>query len=317
MLSATDFEEFGDSILTESGGAAEEIAKKLIEERDVEKKIFGDFRDSLSAAVASGGEDQAQRLIIVVDELDRCRPDFALEVIETAKHLYNVPGVCFIFGLNKSQFESAMRGRYGLEFDAQTYLQKFFEFEVPLEIPAYGKNSGVQRYVRHLFPDVSAFSDESCYEDFIEYFVVLGNKFDMSFRALERARSQFLLYTKYRAGLRRFECYFLLGLAVLKVTHPKLFRSIISSTSEIHEMRNLLIDRAFSPSGRHEWKMFTASLAIISIERPSDLSTLPEDTYDAVSSIERLFLLHNVKLVNSNYFDAFSRLAQNNIEISE
>jgi hypothetical protein len=168
---------------------------------------------------------------------------------------------------------------------------------VTLEIPAYGKNSGVQRYVRHLFPDVSAFSDESCYEDFIEYFVVLGNKFDMSFRALERARSQFLLYTKYRAGLRRFECYFLLGLAVLKVTHPKLFRSIISSTSEIHEMRNLLIDRAFSPSGRHEWKMFTASLAIISIERPSDLSTLPEDTYDAVSSIERLFLLHNVKLV--------------------
>ena len=44
-----------------------------------------------------------QRLVVVLDELDRCRPDFALAILEMVKHVFDVDNVFFILVANRTQ----------------------------------------------------------------------------------------------------------------------------------------------------------------------------------------------------------------------
>ncbi|WP_417256919.1 KAP family P-loop NTPase fold protein [Celeribacter halophilus] len=66
-----------------------------------------------------------QKLVIVVDELDRCRPDYALNLLEVIKHFFNVKNVHFVLGVNLTELENSVRARYGAGVNAGLYLQKF------------------------------------------------------------------------------------------------------------------------------------------------------------------------------------------------
>lgn len=76
-------------------------------------------------------------ITIFIDELDRCRPDFAVQMLETVKHIFNVEGVQFVFITNTRQLRAAINHRYGQQVDAQRYLDKFlkFSFRLPDYIP--------------------------------------------------------------------------------------------------------------------------------------------------------------------------------------
>lgn len=74
-------------------------------------------------------------LFVFVDELDRCRPDYAIRLLEGIKHLFNARGVCFVVSTNLQQLSSAVKAVYGQEFNAYRYLKKFFNFEYTLPPP--------------------------------------------------------------------------------------------------------------------------------------------------------------------------------------
>lgn len=73
-----------------------------------------------------------QKLIIVVDELDRCRPDFALRTLEVIKHFFQVPNVHFVLGVNLMALENSIKSTYGSGINAQKYLEKFITVQVKL-----------------------------------------------------------------------------------------------------------------------------------------------------------------------------------------
>ena len=72
---------------------------------------------------------------VLVDELDRCRPTYAISLLERAKHLFEVNDVVFIVATDTKQLSSAIRAVYGQEFDSPRYLGRFFdrtyEFDTP------------------------------------------------------------------------------------------------------------------------------------------------------------------------------------------
>lgn len=81
-------------------------------------------------------------LYFYVDELDRCRPDYAIKLLEGVKHLFNAQGICFVFSTNLSQLSASARAVYGQGFDAERYLKRFFSFQFLLPEPdhlAYSK----------------------------------------------------------------------------------------------------------------------------------------------------------------------------------
>lgn len=63
---------------------------------------------------------------ILIDELDRCRPSYAVEMLETIKHIFDIPRVVFVLATDTEQLQHAVKVIYGSEFDAYTYLSRFF-----------------------------------------------------------------------------------------------------------------------------------------------------------------------------------------------
>lgn len=66
-------------------------------------------------------------LIILIDELDRCRPTYAIEMIEVVKHFFTTRNVVFIIATDTNQLCSSIKSVYGQDFDARIYLKRFFD----------------------------------------------------------------------------------------------------------------------------------------------------------------------------------------------
>ena len=74
-------------------------------------------------------------LVIVIDELDRCRPSYAVELLEVAKHLFSVDRIVFVLAVNRSELAHSVRALYGNSFDAPDYLKRFFDLDFRLPDP--------------------------------------------------------------------------------------------------------------------------------------------------------------------------------------
>lgn len=73
-------------------------------------------------------------LIFIIDELDRCTPSYAVEVLEKIKHLFNIPNIVFVLSIDKQQLIKSIQGHYGsYNFNGEEYLRRFFDIE--LELP--------------------------------------------------------------------------------------------------------------------------------------------------------------------------------------
>lgn len=88
--------------------------------------------------------ESAQKLVIFIDELDRCRPNFAIETLERIKHYFDDERIIFVVSVNKEQLVHTISKFYGESFDSTGYLNKFFDINIYLpEIPQYLKNKDI------------------------------------------------------------------------------------------------------------------------------------------------------------------------------
>lgn len=86
---------------------------------------------------------QAKPIVIFIDELDRCRPDFVVQMLEVIKHTFDVEGVQFVLVTNRRQLEAAINHRYGHQVDSRRYLDKFLKFSFRLPSVVVGQYRGV------------------------------------------------------------------------------------------------------------------------------------------------------------------------------
>lgn len=83
------------------------------------------LKDILVKLVEATQADGAPGVVVVIDELDRCRPTFANELMERVKHVMNVPGLVFVFGVNVVALRETVKAVYG-NIDAHQYLLRMF-----------------------------------------------------------------------------------------------------------------------------------------------------------------------------------------------
>lgn len=76
--------------------------------------------------------EHGERLVIFIDELDRCRPTFAVELLEQIKHYFDNDKITFVFSTNIKQLQYTIKKYYGEAFEAKRYLDKFFDLTVSL-----------------------------------------------------------------------------------------------------------------------------------------------------------------------------------------
>ncbi|HDR2862948.1 TPA: hypothetical protein QCK11_002940 [Enterobacter asburiae] len=93
------------------------------------KSIF----EWLEAVIETNEGKYEYPLFIFIDELDRCRPNYAIEMLETIKHLFDINKVVFIVSTDKEQLIHSICSVYGSGFDARSYLDRFFMRSVTLK----------------------------------------------------------------------------------------------------------------------------------------------------------------------------------------
>lgn len=77
----------------------------------------------------------ARPIYVFIDELDRCRPSYALRLLEGMKHIFNAKGICFILATNISQLSHSVKAVYGEGFDGRGYLRRFIDYDYRLAAP--------------------------------------------------------------------------------------------------------------------------------------------------------------------------------------
>lgn len=77
-------------------------------------------------------EGQYDKLVIFIDELDRCKPSFAVELLEIIKHYFNHDKVIFVLSTNLKEFQYCIKQYYGEGFDGWKYLDRFIDIRITL-----------------------------------------------------------------------------------------------------------------------------------------------------------------------------------------
>lgn len=134
------------------------------------KNAISDFKESLEGIV-----NNQRKIVIIIDELDRCKPTFAVQLLEIVKHLFDIKGLTFIFMLDIEQLSYSIKTIYGQEMDATGYLCRFFDYITRMPKPSivtYIENSieGVQLFEKCSNKDKINFIDFFC--ELCQYFVL-------------------------------------------------------------------------------------------------------------------------------------------------
>ncbi|MDE5178234.1 KAP family P-loop NTPase fold protein [Vibrio fluvialis] len=104
------------------------------------RKVEGvhDFKKTLvelSKAYLEVHSDKKGPIYVLIDELDRCRPTYAIEVIESVKHFFNTENFVFVLATDTEQLQHSIRAVYGTGFNSFSYLSRFFDQVITLEAP--------------------------------------------------------------------------------------------------------------------------------------------------------------------------------------
>ncbi len=174
--------DFVKEIINQTSSSVADGFQEQIEIYTNKKKGIFEFKDSLEKFVSQTTDNKP--VIFIIDELDRCRPNYAVELLEQLKHLFSVPGIVFVLSIDKVQLGNAVRGVYGSDLiDSNEYLRRFIDIEYSIPEP------DIKTFTRYLYE----------YYGFDEFFAGVER---LRHRELQQDNSTFL---KFAASLFNYE----------------------------------------------------------------------------------------------------------------
>ncbi|QZA80128.1 KAP family P-loop NTPase fold protein [Deefgea piscis] len=106
-------EDLEDALKTTGETIVDKTTESLLQDHMKAEQSIRTLQDALAAIAAD------KPIVLFIDELDRCRPDFALSMLEIIKHIFDIDGVQFVLITNTQQLKAAINHCYGNEVDAQ------------------------------------------------------------------------------------------------------------------------------------------------------------------------------------------------------
>lgn len=117
-----------DSIASIHGVDFTSLLKRenFFDEYNEYKKQLQEMKNLLAAAC------KEKKILLLIDEMDRCLPEYQIKVLETVYHLLDVPNLIVIVALDRSQLEYAVNKMFGNSKNVAGYLTKFIDYEIDL-----------------------------------------------------------------------------------------------------------------------------------------------------------------------------------------
>ena len=227
LVDVADFT--SDTVESAVGQVAEKITDDLVSEYSSTKRSLKDFRETLAELVSTIREDSDLPLVICIDELDRCRPTYAVEMLETLKHLFEVDGVVFVLGIDREQLGHSIRSLYGSGMDANGYLQRFIDIQYRL------RDCDTEEFVKSQFQRMGIaailikrpinYFDIRGLNDFPRFIASVFSLFGFSLRVQEQVLSQLNLMIRCTEPDHPFFPSLSVFLLCLKESNAEHFRS--------------------------------------------------------------------------------------------
>ena len=197
--------------------------------------------------------DKDKPFVIFIDELDRCRPLYAIELLERIKHIFGVDGLIFVLSIDKKQLSESIKSQYG-NIDAASYLKRFIELEYHL------KNTNKDEFCTYLYRHYSIDSIikskniNNTYGNDLDHLAMLKylvESLDLTLREIEQAFIQIDIVFKTMQP-RLFESHFrvFIFFIVLKIKRQDLYFGLINKTISHQEILESVLSRQNNDSRR-------------------------------------------------------------------
>jgi KAP family P-loop domain len=231
-------DEIGDALADATSSEAKDAAQQLWETEKERKDAIKSFKELLVKLTI----DESAPIVIVIDELDRCRPDYALLVLEVIKHFFSVAKVHFILGVNGVALENSVKARYGVDIDAESYLRKFINvsFSLPRAIGPQGDQTVLTRYATQLIADMNL--PQKVSQRCIALLSHVAGQNEVSLRDVGKVFSKIALLPAEatRGNLLAGWTDILCVLLVSSVVNPKLHKKLVLAKATLDEIRDFL-----------------------------------------------------------------------------
>jgi hypothetical protein len=243
------------------GIAASKVVGHLISEHDAKSKAIESLKVTVGQwvkSVVNNGKNSPA--FIFIDELDRCRPSYAVEMLETIKHIFDIQGVIFVVATDTEQLQHAVKAIYGEGFDARTYLARFFDSRFSLKSPNFKSLLEVhcqkQKLSKEHFDtlNILVWPQNEGYQLTMDNITAVLNSFDLSARAAIQITDKVIAITSNLDKNTKLDVLMLTTLLCIRDKDEGLYEEIISLTFERVEGDNsislddYLIDRFFFES---------------------------------------------------------------------
>ncbi|OGT90992.1 MAG: hypothetical protein A2514_07750 [Gammaproteobacteria bacterium RIFOXYD12_FULL_61_37] len=281
IIKDSDIEELKD-IKGDLSKTASDLVGGFVEERIAahsnDVALIKSFRGLLSELPSKLQNEGGKPLVIIIDELDRCKPTFAVEIVEKIKHLFSVENVVFLLVMNKAQLEESIKCVYGQNIDAHTYLQKFVNIEAKLP-----KHTGerytndLSKYTNRLLQlhEMQTWGDDRNIVDCTE---PLANHFNLSLRQLEKVFTNLALFYGASTENHLRLVPIVVFLAIVKVVDPSLFDDLLhgrtSYTDVIGKLKLQNFNEESSSNRKIYWLMQWVRYGLLS---EKEFAELPEE----------------------------------------
>jgi hypothetical protein len=247
-----------EKVAEEAGDEAANALTERLEDLEKRHAEVASFRSEL----AEFAKQQSNPVIVLVDELDRCRPSFAVHVLERIKHFFDVSNVVFVLLMSRLQLEAAIKGIYGTGVDSSAYLQKFLTLTLSLPkrvTTGWDDDDHSRRLLAQLAARLG-YQNSDALRGFTNSLAIFAAALGMSIRDLERSMVYYGL-----AGQVGVSAPLVAYLIALRVCKPELFAELRRGGEAAHRKG--------------------AAFARTLIQQAGSESTIPELIFDAHEAV--------------------------------
>ena len=230
-----------DKITDSISEIGEKVVLKKIEDYESEKESIEHLKRKLKAIAKN---TNLKKIVVFIDELDRCRPNYAIEFLERVKHFFDLEGYIFVLSIDEAQLLESIKVLYGLNFEAEKYLRRFIDYKYILKSKIQKKyvEDTVRRIGLHkiMREHIDTHIDE---QDFISIITYLSQINKLTARDINQIVSQInLTFITLNKGTSIYPYGLLITLVFLKYKNKKLYYEFVSGkTSPDEVLRELFL----------------------------------------------------------------------------
>lgn len=213
----------------ETSDLVDNYISKRLSQANKDKESLKSFKEYLTQLGEKLGGDN--HVVFIIDELDRCKPKYALSLIESIKHLFSVPNIIFLLVMNREQLEEAVRCEYGRGVDAPRYLQKFVSIWTSLPKSNDRYSSVPKKYLKNCLARMEYHLETRTHQSTIEFFEDLVAYYDLSLREIEKSLTNFAIINNATDGnLNSDYSWISVFVSVTKATRPSVYRKLANNS---------------------------------------------------------------------------------------